>query len=98
MRTKEKVKLCLELHGKNAEQFKYKFDNGLGASVVRHNFSYGHEDGLWELAVLNVDGSLLYDSPITDDVIGHLDQNAVDKILDKIEALKFVGGKWKETK
>lgn len=23
-----------------------------GASVVRHSFSYGHEQGLWELAVI----------------------------------------------
>ena len=33
----------------------YKFDNGYGASVVRHLFSCGGEQGLWEMALLSFD-------------------------------------------
>ena len=30
----------------------YSFPNGYGASVIKHEGSYGGSDGLWELAVL----------------------------------------------
>ena len=68
-------------------QLVYKFDNGYGASVVKHNFSYGGKKGLYELAVLDKDGGLCYDTPITEDVIGHLTMGAVDKILVEISHL-----------
>jgi len=80
----------------NGEQRIYRFDNGYGASVVRFNFgfggSYGGEAGLWELAVLRFqDGSdkyeLTYDTPITDDVIGHLDEDEVQEHLRRIRDL-----------
>lgn len=61
--------------------WKFKFDNGFGASVVQHDGSYGHELGLWELAVLGPDGRLNYSTPITDDVIGHLDVDGVRALL-----------------
>jgi len=64
----------------------FKFDNGYSASVVRHSFSYGGSNGLWELAVLR-DGWIVYDTPITDDVLGHLTESDVQAILAKIEAL-----------
>jgi hypothetical protein len=67
-------------------QHKASFPNGYGASVVRHSFSYGNESGLWELAVLK-DDSICYDTPITDDVLGHLTEAEVNEILDQIEAL-----------
>lgn len=67
------------------------FDNGFGASVVRHSGSYGGLDGLWELAVVSdpwQEGfELRYDTPITDDVVGHLDEDGVAALLDRIEAL-----------
>jgi len=77
-------------------QRKYKFKNGYGASVVRlfiptpyglYGGSHGSESGLWELAVLGPDGDLCDDTPITDNAIGPLDDDAVDEILGKIEAL-----------
>ena len=68
-------------------QRKYKFPNGYGASVVRHSYSYGHESGLWELAVMGADGHLTYETPITNDVIGYLDEAEVNATLASIAAL-----------
>lgn len=64
----------------------YEFDNGYGASVVRRSMSYGGSDGLWELAV-KWNGSLCYDTPITDDVLGYLNEEMVNYYLEKIEQL-----------
>jgi len=71
----------------------YRFDNGQGASVVRHMYSYGSDSGKWELAVIRFTGAgvwdwtLDYTAPITDDVIGHLDWHEVESYLDQIAAL-----------
>ena len=64
----------------------YKFDNGYGASVIRHKGSYGYAQGKWELAVLE-GGELCYTSPITEDVIGHLTEDEVESILKQIKEL-----------
>jgi hypothetical protein len=82
MRTPDKTQ---SLNG--GVQRKYAFANGYGASVVRHDFSYGGRSGLWELAVIGKDDRLCYTTPITDDVIGWLDDDAVDELLAQIEAL-----------
>lgn len=68
-------------------QLVYKFDNGYGASVVKHNFSYGGKKGLYELAVLDKDGGLCYDTPITEDVVGHLTMGEVENLLAEISYL-----------
>ena len=64
----------------------YKFDNGYGASVIKHDYSYGGRDGLWELAVLK-DDELCYTTPITEDGIGHLAWDTVEDILTEIKEL-----------
>ena len=64
----------------------FSFDNGYGASVIRHKGSYGFEKGLWELAVL-AGSELTYDTEITNDVIGHLTEEKVDKLLERISKL-----------
>lgn len=52
----------------------WRFPNGRGASVVNHSGSYGTE-----LAVLRYHGGgvddweLDYSTPVTDDVVGHID-------------------------
>ena len=74
-------------YGEGAVQYIYKFSNGYGASVVRHNSSYGNNKGLYELAVLDKDGSLCYDTPITDDVIGSLRLEEAEDICYKISQL-----------
>ena len=66
------------------------YPNGYGASIVQHEFSYGRNRGLWELAVIkgNVEEwDICYSTPITSDVLGHLSESEVDELLTKIEAL-----------
>ena len=70
----------------NGIQKVYKFPNGYGASVIKHKGSYGYQKGLWELAVLH-NGKLCYDTEITDDVIGHLNDPEVDRLLRMIKEL-----------
>ena len=71
-------------------QYIYKFENEMGASVVRHKGSYGNEKGLWELAVLDENGELDYTTPITHDVIGYLEWVDVEETLDKIKELVWI--------
>lgn len=80
----------------------YHFPNGYGASVVRFKTvgfftpsmygSYTDNEKEWELAILSKDTrgnwSLDYTTPISDDVMGHLSEAEVEKILKKIKALK----------
>jgi hypothetical protein len=63
------------------------FENGYGASVVRHEYSYGGKDGLYEVAVLDSDGELCYDTPVTNDVIGYLRDIDVTDVMEKIQQL-----------
>lgn len=75
------------------DQYVYKMANGYGASVVRFTIgefggSYGALEGRWELGVLGPDDHLTYDTPITDDVIGWLDEDAVSETLAAIAALE----------
>lgn len=64
------------------------FLNGYGASVVKHEMSYGGSEGLYELAVLDINGSITYDTPITNDVIGYLNESQVSEVLTEIEGLE----------
>lgn len=66
---------------------RFKFENGYGASVVKHFGSYGYDDDLFELAVLDEKGNIIYDTPISDDVIGHLTNEEVLELLEKIRKL-----------
>ena len=63
------------------------FDNGYGVSVVSHSYSYGGKDGLFEIAVLDKDGSLTYDTAVTNDVIGYLDPEGVTDIMEQVQKL-----------
>ena len=63
------------------------FENGYGASVVKHDFSYGGKDGLYELAVLDTKGDITYSTHITDDVIGYLTTQEVTDLLEQIQKL-----------
>ena len=71
----------------NGVQLIYRFPNNRGASIIRHDHSYGSNDDLWELAVLDSDGEIDYTTPITDDVIGYLNEFQVSEILTEIKRL-----------
>lgn len=63
------------------------FENGYGVSVIRNQYSYGGESGLYELAVLNKDGKIVYDTPITHDVLGWLSKEEVTSTMEKVQKL-----------
>ena len=64
------------------------FENGWGASVVSHTYSYGGSAGLYELAVLDSDGDLHYENPVAQgDVRGHLTEDEVTDLLIEIQNL-----------
>lgn len=78
-------------------QAKHFFDNGYGVSVVRFagmfgGGSYGFEEGLYELAVLvgtEEEWEICYDTPITNDVLGHLTEEEVEVALYEVENLIY---------
>ena len=90
-----------ETYADHREQRIYRFPNGLGASVVRRSYvsqeyqyqygSYGHFEGLWELAVIawedETEWHIAYDTPITEDVLGWLSEEEVAATLELIRAL-----------
>lgn len=63
-----------------------EFSNGYTASVVSNDISYGGDRGLFEIAIL-VKGEIVYDTPVTNDVIGFLDFEGVVQTLEKIKQL-----------
>jgi len=65
----------------------YQFQNGMGASVVKHEASYGGDKGLWELAVLDKAGDLCYTTPITTNVLGHQNDEDIQNVLMEISKL-----------
>lgn len=79
-------KVAREING--GHQLIFKFDNEYGASVVKHDFSYGIE-----LAVIKYEGDGDYDweidykTPITDDVVGHLNIDTLNETLKLIKEL-----------
>ena len=63
------------------------FDNGYGVSVVSHSYSYGGSDGLYEVAVLDSDDNLTYETPVTDNVIGYLTEEDVTDVMKQVQEL-----------
>jgi len=64
------------------------FDNGFGVSVVSHSHSYGGRNGLYEVAVLDSDGNLTYETPVTNNVIGYLTEEDVTNVMKQVQELK----------
>lgn len=77
----------------NGLQKVYRFSNGYGASVVRSRYSYGNKEGKYELAVIQFDNQkndswdLCYETHLTNDVLGWLTWDEVEKYLSEIEKL-----------
>lgn len=69
------------------------FDNWYWVSVVKWYWSYGYEEGLYELWVVKwteQESSLCYDTPITDDVIGYLTPAKITSIMKQVQRLPAV--------
>lgn len=64
-----------------------QFPNGYGASIVKGEHTYGSKDGLYELAVFGKNGHITYETPITNDVLGYLSEEEVEKTLIDIKNL-----------
>lgn len=81
------------VHGPKLDgvQYIFRFDNDYGASVIKWTYTFGYESDLWELGVLHFDKdgdyNLSFDSPIADDVIGHLTDTEVRELLGRIRDL-----------
>jgi len=69
----------------------YRFPNGFGASVIQGPYTYGGPAGLWEVGVVTFDSDggweLTYDTAVTDDVVGHLDDDELADLLTRISNL-----------
>lgn len=53
-------------------QVVFRFENGYGASVINHRYSYGTELGVARFEDDSNTFALDYNTPITDDVIAHI--------------------------
>lgn len=78
--------------GLGGTQTVYKFDNGYGASVITGGLFYTDDKHPYELAVLKFDETdddyeIDYTTPITSDVIGHLNGDKLYDVLTQIKAL-----------
>lgn len=65
---------------------RYIYLNGYGVSIVRHAFSYGGKEGLFELAVLHGE-NLCYGTAITGDVLGWLTKEDCIKLGEAVSEL-----------
>lgn len=76
-------------YGTHGAYFKrIDFENGYAISIVSHKFSVGGYAGDFEIAVLRADtGEIVYDTSITNDVLGHLDFAEVSAAIAKVNAL-----------
>lgn len=79
----------------NPVKFIVKFPSNYGASIIRNKWSYGGNEGLLELAVVIFDENsmnydLVYDTSITNDVLGHLTEEEVLETLKEIEKLRVM--------
>lgn len=73
----------------NTYRHTLQFDNGYGLSIICNEMSYGQESGLFEVALLNSEGELIYDERLGfEDVIGSLDFQGVADVIRRVEAFQ----------
>lgn len=72
---------------KNAKQAVLDFENGYGISVIIGSCFYSNGIDTYEVAVMK-NGSICYDTPITDDVIGRITPEQVSEVMKQIQELK----------
>jgi hypothetical protein len=79
-------------HDEMGEYAFHIYDNHYGVSVVRGPYTYGGMKGLYELAVVYMapedkESQLVYDTPITNDVMGYLTPDNITDVMAQVEAL-----------
>jgi hypothetical protein len=87
MKTFNDLEFVPHAAGMGGVMSRIQFENGYGASVVKTDYTYGGDKGLYELAVLDSDGNLTYATSVTDDVIGYLRPEDVTDVMAKIQQL-----------
>ena len=70
---------------------KVYFDNGYGASIVKGAGTFGYKQGLYELAIIDWNQNLVYDTDITEEsgVCGRLTTDEVFEVIEQIKQLPF---------
>jgi len=51
-------------HPAGGNHLRVFFENNWGVSVIRHPYSYGGQQGLFEIGILNGEGHIEYDNPV----------------------------------
>jgi hypothetical protein len=87
MKTFKDLEFVPHYTGMGGVMSRIQFDNGYGVSVVKTPYTYGGDNGKYELAVLGTDGDLTYDTPITIAVLGYLSPTEVTDIMKQIQKL-----------
>lgn len=72
---------------KDAKQATETFENGYGVSVLFGSCFYSNGKDTYEVAVL-FEGSITYNTDITDDIMGHLSEDGVSEVMSKVAELK----------
>lgn len=72
------------------------FKNGYQASVITGKMFYSSDDEPYEVAVMRND-EIVYDTPITNDVLGYLTAHEVNDVLAKIEDLPVMAEAWESS-
>lgn len=67
-------------------QMRVELPNGYEVSIVRGRYSYGGPEGLFEGAIMHND-TLVYDTPVTDDVKGHMTAEEAIGFINEVAAL-----------
>ena len=71
---------------RDAKQAKITFENGYGVSVLFGSRFYSNGKDTYEVTVL-YDGSITYNTDITDGVMSNLFENEVSDVMAKVSAL-----------
>jgi hypothetical protein len=75
--------------GRKSEQYIKTFENGYKTSTIRHKNSYGGDQGLYEVGLLDSNDNFVSVEHITgdDSVVGFLTVEEVKEILNKVSML-----------
>jgi len=73
---------------KDGYKTEYQFPNGYGLSIISNPMSYGGSQGLFEAALLDSEGTIIYKEDLGfPDVQGYLDFHDIVSVIDMVKAL-----------